>query len=252
MSDVDPYDLPEPDWVFGYGSLIWNPGFAYQEAVLARVHGYRRSFCIRSARYRGTPEAPGVVLGLAQGGSCIGMAFRLDPAHRAAAVKSLYEREMPGQLYVPRMIDAHRLIDAHRMTDTRRLIDAHRTIDTCRTIDTQQTIDTHRMIEAPWPTKAAPVRALTFVANTAHPAFGLLPETEVLRRLLICAGERGPNLEYAQRTHDSLRAHGVRCTVLERLMQRLGQTLSSSSSRRPPTVASPASPSIPAMNREAQ
>ena len=234
MSDVDPYDLPEPDWVFGYGSLIWNPGFAYQEAVLARVHGYRRSFCIRSARYRGTPEAPGVVLGLAQGGSCIGMAFRLDPAHRAAAVKSLYEREMPGQLYVPRMIEAHRLID------------------TCRTIDTQQTIDTHRMIEAPWPTKAAPVRALTFVANTAHPAFGLLPETEVLRRLLICAGERGANLEYAQRTHDSLRAHGVRCTVLERLMQRLGQTLSSSSSRRPPTVASPASPSIPAMNREAQ
>jgi cation transport protein ChaC len=216
MSDVDPYDLPEPDWVFGYGSLIWNPGFAYQEAVLARVHGYRRSFCIRSARYRGTPEAPGVVLGLAQGGSCIGMAFRLDPAHRAAAVKSLYEREMPGQLYVPRMIDAHRLI------------------------------------EAPWPTKAAPVRALTFVANTAHPAFGLLPETEVLRRLLICAGERGPNLEYAQRTHDSLRAHGVRCTVLERLMQRLGQTLSSSSSRRPQAVAAPASPSIPAMNREAQ
>jgi cation transport protein ChaC len=234
MSDVDPYDLPEPDWVFGYGSLIWNPGFAYREAVLARVHGYRRSFCIRSARYRGTPEAPGVVLGLAQGGSCIGMAFRLDPAHRAAAVKSLYEREMPGQLYVPRMIEAHRLID------------------TCRTIDTQQTSDTHRMIEAPWPTKAAPVRALTFVANTAHPAFGLLPETEVLRRLLICAGERGPNLEYAQRTHDSLRAHGVQCTVLERLMQRLGQTLSSSSSRRPPTVASPASPSIPAMNREAQ
>ena len=181
-ADADTPALPEPDWVFGYGSLIWNPGFAYQEAVLARVHGYRRSFCIRSARYRGTPEAPGVVLGLAQGGSCIGMAFRLDPAHRAAAVRSLYEREMPGQLYVPRMIEAFPL------------------------------------------TASASVRALTFVANTAHPAFGVLPETEVLRRLLNCAGERGPNLEYALRTHQSLRAHGVRCTVLERLIRGLGQT----------------------------
>ena len=179
MSAFAPSDLPEPDWVFGYGSLIWNPGFDYQETVLARVHGYRRSFCIRSNRYRGTPAAPGVVLGLAQGGSCIGMAFRLDPAHRAAAVKSLFDREMPGQLYVPRMVEALPL------------------------------------------TGAPPVRALTFVANTTHAAFMLLPDEEVLRRLRHCGGERGPNLEYALRTHESLRAHGVRCTVLERLVRSL-------------------------------
>lgn len=190
MSVADPHALPEPDWVFGYGSLIWNPGFAYRQAVLARIHGYRRSFCIRSARYRGTPENPGVVLGLAQGGSCIGMAFRLDPADRAQAVKSLYEREMPGQLYVPRMIEVHPIAAAN-------------------------------------PRPAGAVRALTFVANTAHPAFGVLPEAEVLRRLLHCSGERGSNLEYALRTHQSLQTHGVRCTVLDHLMQRLGQTSAS-------------------------
>ena len=192
MSCADTCDLPEPDWVFGYGSLIWNPGFAYQDAVLARVKGYRRAFCIRSIRYRGTPEAPGVVLGLAQGGSCIGMAFRLDPAQRAVAVKSLYEREMPGQLYVPRMIEVHPLLSGSSDPE-----------------GAQGAPPTH------------PVRALTFVANTAHPAFGLLPDAEVLRRLLNCAGERGPNLEYALRTHQSLRTHGVRCTVLERLIRSL-------------------------------
>lgn len=64
-------DRPLPDWIFGYGSLIWDPGFDHVEQHLGQVHGYHRTFCIRSTRYRGTPERPGVVLGLDRGGSCI-------------------------------------------------------------------------------------------------------------------------------------------------------------------------------------
>ena len=94
------------DWVFAYGSLIWDPGFEFGESRLARVHGYHRAFCIRSTRYRGTPERPGVVLGLDRGGSCIGMAFRLRPASRRAAVDALFEREMTGGVYVARALSA--------------------------------------------------------------------------------------------------------------------------------------------------
>jgi len=105
MYGTDPFDgRPDADWVFGYGSLIWDPGFAFAESQLGQVHGYHRTFCIRSTRYRGTPEQPGVVLGLDRGGSCIGMAFRLQPASRRQAVAGLFEREMTGGVYVARLL----------------------------------------------------------------------------------------------------------------------------------------------------
>ncbi|HYF60852.1 MAG TPA: gamma-glutamylcyclotransferase [Burkholderiaceae bacterium] len=99
-----PAERVRADWVFGYGSLIWDPGFEYVESGLGQVHGYHRAFCIRSTRYRGTPEQPGVVLGLDRGGSCIGMAFRLREASRERAVEALYEREMTGGVYVARTL----------------------------------------------------------------------------------------------------------------------------------------------------
>ena len=74
-----PYDL----WVFGYGSLMWRPGFAYEEAQHARLTGYRRCFCIYSVHHRGSPERPGLVLGLDRGGTCEGIAYRIA-ASRAA------------------------------------------------------------------------------------------------------------------------------------------------------------------------
>ena len=101
---VDP--LPEPDdrenfWVFAYGSLMWNPGFDYQEKMPAKLYGYHRSLCIWSWYYRGTQEDPGLVLGLDIGGSCHGMAFRVNSNQVNIALTYLHEREMINNVYLP-------------------------------------------------------------------------------------------------------------------------------------------------------
>ncbi|MGM0584443.1 MAG: gamma-glutamylcyclotransferase [Pseudomonadota bacterium] len=96
---------PDPDgplWVFGYGSLIWNPGFAFEERRTARLRGFRRAFCLRSIRYRGTPEAPGLVLGLDPdpAAECHGVAFRVPEASREEARTYLRWREMATDSYI--------------------------------------------------------------------------------------------------------------------------------------------------------
>lgn len=83
-------------WVFGYGSLMWNPGFPFVEARPAHLQGYHRAFCLYSEHYRGTPERRGLVLGLDQGGSCLGRAFRVAAAEADAAMDYLIKREMFG------------------------------------------------------------------------------------------------------------------------------------------------------------
>lgn len=93
--------MDENFWVFAYGSLIWQPGFAYEEAVRARLFGWHRSMCILSVHYRGRPEAPGLVLGLDRGGSCRGLAYRVA-SHQAEAVRTyLHERELVTGVYRP-------------------------------------------------------------------------------------------------------------------------------------------------------
>ena len=89
-------------WVFGYGSLMWNPGFPYEERVLARLRGYRRALCVRSYVHRGTEERPGLVLGLDRGGSCKGVAFRVSPSDWTATVDYLRERELVTSVYLER------------------------------------------------------------------------------------------------------------------------------------------------------
>src|SRR5690606_14243718 len=86
-------------WVFGYGSLMWRPGFAHVETVRARLHGYRRTLCIYSHVHRGTPDQPGLVLGLDSGGSCLGIAFRVPGAMTEEVMLYLREREMSNQVY---------------------------------------------------------------------------------------------------------------------------------------------------------
>ncbi len=87
-------------WVFGYGSLMWRPGFPYMERSPATLHGRRRAFCIYSIHHRGTYERPGLVLGLAPGGAVRGVAYRIAEADWPAAYAYLREREQPTETYV--------------------------------------------------------------------------------------------------------------------------------------------------------
>lgn len=88
-------------WVFGYGSLIWEPGFDFVEKRIATLHGYRRAFCMASIRYRGTPEAPGLVLALDrdEAGQCRGLAYRVDGGIASATLDYLRERELISYAY---------------------------------------------------------------------------------------------------------------------------------------------------------
>jgi cation transport protein ChaC len=91
-------------WVFAYGSLMWNPGFEYLRCGPALLRGYHRSFCVYSHRYRGTPERPGLVLGLDRGGYCRGVAFLIGDAQVVAVLESLWAREMTRRVYSPRVV----------------------------------------------------------------------------------------------------------------------------------------------------
>jgi glutathione-specific gamma-glutamylcyclotransferase len=93
-------------WIFGYGSLMWNPGFRHCAAQPALLRGWHRSFCVYSHRYRGTPEKPGLVLGLDRGGACRGMAFRIARADVEEAMHYLWDREMNGGVYRFRTLTA--------------------------------------------------------------------------------------------------------------------------------------------------
>jgi glutathione-specific gamma-glutamylcyclotransferase len=105
---VTPPDPAAPDsdsslWVFGYGSLMWRPGFAYARRHKALLRGWRRSLCVYSHVYRGSPERPGLVLGLDRGGACPGVAFEVDAALREPTIRYLREREQVTAVYLERI-----------------------------------------------------------------------------------------------------------------------------------------------------
>jgi len=97
--------LPHGDlWVFGYGSLMWSPGFRCTEKSVAFLRGYHRALCILSTRYRGTERRPGLVMGLCRGGSCWGIAFRVSGARVLRVLTALWRREMVRRVYEARLV----------------------------------------------------------------------------------------------------------------------------------------------------
>jgi cation transport protein ChaC len=164
-------------YVFGYGSLIWRPGFVHDQAHPALLRGFHRRFCLWSRLYRGTPEAPGLVLGLDRGGACRGLAFRVPAARAAEVLDYLEERENPaGETVYHRRLLPVRLLDSGRG-----------------------------------------VAAITYVANRAHQAYCRPPAEEAARAIARGVGTTGPNRDYLLNTVAHLQALGVRDSALDRI-----------------------------------
>jgi cation transport protein ChaC len=173
-------------WVFAYGSLIWNPLFHYEERRRATLRGFHRRFCLWSIMGRGSPERPGLVLGLDRGGACCGLAYRLPAGKAVDELKLLWRREMVVGSYVPRWAR----------------------------VETAQGDGGRGCVEE--------LRALAFVVNHDHPNYaGRLAFDAVAHALASAKGHLGSSADYLFHTVDALAAHGLRDAHLERLSDRV-------------------------------
>jgi cation transport protein ChaC len=100
LADAPPGDL----WIFAYGSLLWNPTVHVAEARIAHMRGYHRRFCLRTTLGRGSPEMPGLILGLEPGGSCSGQVLRVVRADAERELELLFRREMIAGSYTPKWL----------------------------------------------------------------------------------------------------------------------------------------------------
>ena len=170
-------------WVFGYGSLLWNPGFPVAETRLAALHDWHRSFCMSSIHHRGTPEQPGLVLALdhAPGAVCHGLAFCVAPGHAGATLGYLRERELISSAYL----------------ETR-----------------QQIAFAEGGVQAD---------VLTYVIDPGHEQYCTLTLEEQARIIAHATGGRGPNDEYLENTAAHLHELGLPDADLDWLVTRVRQ-----------------------------
>ena len=172
-------------WVFGYGSLMWRPGFRFTERLPAAVTGYHRALCIASTLHRGTPARPGLVLGLDRGGTCAGMLYRVAPEDVPMVLAYLRERELIYGVYRETWVRAEM-----------------------------------RKEEVAPAAESVPraVTALAYTVERCHPSYlGRLPlarQAEIVRG---ARGQSGANLDYLLNTVRHLRELGIRERPLERL-----------------------------------
>ncbi|MCZ8150346.1 MAG: gamma-glutamylcyclotransferase [Roseomonas sp.] len=167
-------------WVFAYGSLIWRPGFDHAGQHRALLRGWHRSFCLWSTRYRGTPERPGLVLGLDRGGACQGVAFRVPGRMAAEVLRYLDDRELPDGAEVV----------------------YHRRVVPVRVADLGGTT----------------VPAVAYVVNRASRNYvPRLPADRAAAVIAAGIGQMGPNRDYLLNTLGHLAGLGVRDQGLERI-----------------------------------
>lgn len=180
-------------WIFAYGSLIWNPEFEFDSERLGTVSGWHRAFCIGWVRlYRGTPERPGIMLGLDRGGACRGVVFRLPAASMAENLANILRRELPIK----------------RDTAPRRWVD---TLG-CRWVTVR--------------TEGGPLRAIAFPVSRSSPAYlpGLTTEM-IVEALATAAGERGSMAQYLYSTVTHLQARGIHDAYLWHMQDLVAQRL---------------------------
>jgi glutathione-specific gamma-glutamylcyclotransferase len=171
-------------WVFGYGSLMWRPGFDALERVPARLTGLHRALCVYSYVHRGTPERPGLVLGLDRGGMCRGIAYRVAAAARAKTLAYLRGREQVTSVY----------------------------LETMRRIELEDAA--RRQVEA----------LVYIVDRGHVQYAGRLSLAEQLQHVREGRGSSGPNREYVVEAVRALEALGYRETDLHLLAERLGKS----------------------------
>lgn len=173
-------------WVFGYGSLMWRPGFAHEEAVPARMVGLHRSLCIFSWVHRGTQAEPGLVLGLDRGGSCTGTAFRVTDGRETEVVDYLRAREQVTMVY----LEARRVVSLADGSD--------------------------RKVEA----------LVYIVDRLHEQYAGKLPLERQLEIVRASQGQSGHNQDYVLSTAEHLKECGIRDHTLEWLARGLSSRTS--------------------------
>jgi glutathione-specific gamma-glutamylcyclotransferase len=181
VSDLIDIHAEEDLWVFGYGSLMWRPGFQFVERVPARLIGLHRALCVYSFVHRGTPERPGLVLGLDRGGMCRGIAFRIAAAARERTVAYLRAREQVTTVY----------------------------LETVRQIELEEAA--RRRVPA----------LCFIVDRSHVQYAGRLTLSECLHHVRQGHGSSGPNREYVIETVQALEALGYRETDLHLLAEKL-------------------------------
>ena len=171
-------------WIFGYGSLMWRPGFEFEEMRVATIYGYHRSLCVYSHVHRGTREAPGLVLGLDRGGSCQGVAFRVRAENHADVIAYLREREQVTAIYLEIQLKV-------------------------------------KLAGGP-DVMPSDVMALTYVADRRHHQYaGRLARDDLLRFVKQGKGMSGDNPAYIVNTYAHLRSIGVDDKTLKWLIDGL-------------------------------
>ena len=168
-------------WVFGYGSLVWNPGFNVAEQVIADLPGYARSFCMRSVHHRGTDEDPGLVLALdlQDRAHCRGVGMRVATDEQDAVLAYLRERELISSAYLERMLEID-LQDGRRVEAVTYIVDAAH-VQYCGGLDLEE-------------------------------------QAQIISRAV---GGRGPNTEYLYNTTAHLNELGINDSDLNWLVRRV-------------------------------